>query len=104
MQLDVGNEPYLSRPSAYLLATFSITSCRENTAMVKSDFVSEIWIFVQWKSDRQTDRQTDRKRRIRAHRAICTGGLNNCLEYSNTLKFYAEHIKTESLTVSRLFL
>ena len=27
--------------------------------------------------EKLTDRQTDRKRRIRAHRAICTGGLNN---------------------------
>ncbi len=26
---------------------------------------------------RQTDRQTDRKRRIRAHRTTCTGGLKN---------------------------
>ncbi len=28
-----------------------------------------------WQTDRRTDRQTDRKRCIRAHRAICTGGL-----------------------------
>ena len=27
------------------------------------------------RTDGQTDRQTDRRRRIRAHRACCTGGL-----------------------------
>ena len=31
----------------------------------------EIWIIIQWR----TDGRTDRKRCIRAHRAICTGGL-----------------------------
>ncbi len=41
--------------------------------------LSEIWIIIQW----QTDRQTDRKRCIWAHRAICTGGLKNCVHQSD---------------------
>ncbi len=41
-----------------------------------------------WQTDGQTDRQTDRKRCIRAHRAICTGGLNKrCLAKSLLIQF-----------------
>ncbi len=44
---------------------------------------------------RQIDRQTDRRRRIRAHRATCTGGLNNQPIFYKLLckvKKYVEYI------------
>ena len=37
--------------------------------------LSELWIIIQWQTDRRTDWQTDRKWCIWAHRATCTGRL-----------------------------
>ena len=76
MQLDVGVSP----PANIMTFRPGLTHLTFDLIMWQSFRIlpiklSEIWIFV--KRDRQTDRQRDKRRRIWAHRAICTGGLKN---------------------------
>ncbi len=67
MQLDVGNEPYLStaqKPTYNIFRDMNF-------------FQSDFWSCPDRQTDRPTDWQTDGKWCIWAHRAICTGGRKN---------------------------
>ncbi len=74
MQLDVDIEPTLRFPGMTRIDKQMDQSESHNIFRVISIYLICIST-TDRRTDRQTDRQTDRKRRIRAHRATCTGGL-----------------------------
>ncbi len=89
MQLDVGNEPYLSKQRCLdHLLTWFFLECSQWQAQTYGLQLSISITFRDMnyypvkdgQTDRQTDWQTDRKRCIWAHRAICTGGLKKLEE------------------------
>ncbi len=96
MQLDVGNESYLSQQGCldHLLTWLFL---REGYPPVSSIWIP--WVYCGKVSSSQlyyfptyellsSDRRTDRKRCIWANSAICTGGLNKSV-LSNGTEMYA---------------